>query len=257
MSELRRRVAATRLAPFAALPERLGGVARYDGAVLAASARGLGDVYKRQNLTYDLTDLNMEHLAWWVVGVVHCEVAEARAYFTEVLNDEVLRKHIVDTTLAHPRWRLADPVARYGRRVAWYAIVRHLQPGLVVETGTDKGLGSIVFAAALLRNGHGRLITMDINEDAGYLLSGQYAQVSEIQLADSISLLQNLREPVDLFIHDSLHTDDHETREFKAVAPVLTTRALVLSDNAHVTAALPRWSEEHHRHYLHFQEVPQ
>src|SRR5664280_3076696 len=90
MSELRRRVAATRLAPFAALPERLGGVARYDGAVLAASARWLFNSREHTNLTYDLTDLNMEHLAWWVAGVVHCEVAEARAYFTEVLNDEAV-----------------------------------------------------------------------------------------------------------------------------------------------------------------------
>ena len=45
---------------------------------------------------------------------------------------------------------------------------------------------------------------------------------------------------MDIFLHDSLHTFEHEAAELAAVGPRLTPNALVLSDNAHATDALMR-----------------
>lgn len=59
-----------------------------------------------------------------------------------------------------------------------------------------------------------------------------------------------------MFIHDSLHTYDFETKEFTAVGPNLSADAVILSDNAHDSAALSSWAEKTGRHYLFFKEQP-
>lgn len=207
------------------------------------------------NFTYELTGLNREHLAWFVATITSKPVAEIRGYFDELDGDEELREAVRSGTAASARRLLADPVARWHKRVGWYALVRALRPAHVVETGTDKGLGSLVFAAALLRNGAGQLTTVDTNSDAGYLITGRYAEVVDRRVGDSLSILSDLGD-VDLFLHDSLHTEAHETAEYQAVEPVLTPDALVLSDNAHVTPALPNWAEATGRRFLYFQEQP-
>jgi hypothetical protein len=45
---------------------------------------------------------------------------------------------------------------------------------------------------------------------------------------------------VDIFLHDSLHTFEHEAAELAGVEPRLTPNALLPSDNAHATDALMR-----------------
>jgi hypothetical protein len=162
---------------------------------------------------------------------------------------------VVDATRASPQHWLADSGVRFGRRIGWYAFIRANKPEHVVETGTDKGLGSVVIAAALLRNGAGRLTTIDNNPLSGYLISGQYATVTDRVIDDSLAALAAL-DRVDLFLHDSDHSAEHERREFEAIAPALTDRALVLSDNAHNTQELSRWAELTGRQYTFFDERP-
>ncbi|MFM8856998.1 MAG: class I SAM-dependent methyltransferase, partial [Actinomycetota bacterium] len=102
----------------------------------------------------------------------------------ELLQDQALRKHVETATRTSVRRGLADTEVRFGRRVGWYALVRAMKPGHVVETGTDKGLGSLVIAAALLRNGRGSLTTIDINPQAGYLLAHPYSDVVDRVVGD-------------------------------------------------------------------------
>jgi hypothetical protein len=54
-TRLSRRIAASPLASMAALPLRLGAVARYDSSVLGESARWLFQSKENTNFTYDLT----------------------------------------------------------------------------------------------------------------------------------------------------------------------------------------------------------
>jgi hypothetical protein len=61
---------------------------------------------------------------------------------------------------------------------------------------------------------------------------------------------------VDIFLHDSLHTFEHEAAELAAIGPRLTPTALVLSDNAHATDALMRWAEQSGRQFSFFREQP-
>jgi predicted O-methyltransferase YrrM len=253
---LRRRVARTRLAPLAAFPVRLSSVVRHNARTAGRSARWLVGSREHTNYTYDLTPRNLEHLAWWVALVTGEPVDRARGWIAEANEDTDLRAHVRETTARASRRGLADTTVRYGRRLGWYALVRAVRPERVIETGTDKGLGSVVLAAALLRNGSGRLSTLDVNPESGYLISGRYAEVVDRVIGDSVETLAAGREPVDVFLHDSLHTFEYETAEFTAVQPRLSAGALVLSDNAHESDALAAWAERTGRQFSFFAEQP-
>ena len=90
-----------------------------------------------------------------------------------------------------------------------------------METGVDKGLGSCVLSAALLRNhaeGHpGRYLGTDINPQAGWLFQGPYRKAGQILYGDSIESLQCLEGPIDLFINDSDHSAEYEEREYACI----------------------------------------
>ncbi|MEI8261966.1 MAG: class I SAM-dependent methyltransferase, partial [Actinomycetes bacterium] len=183
-------------------------------------------------------------------------VQACRSWIAEILGDESLQTHVYRMSISAGRRGLTDEKARIARRAGWYAVVRAMTPEHVVETGTDKGLGSLVIAAALLRNGKGLLTTMDINPDSGFLISDAFSDVIRIQRGDSISLLSQLTEPVDLFIHDSDHSAAHEAAEFRAVASHLAPSAIVLSDNSHITGELAEWAEATDRTFAFFREEP-
>ena len=257
MSEVRRRIARSRLAPAAALPMRIRAVTRENANLFRQSAKWLIKSREHTNFTYDLTPRNRGHLAWWVAAVTGADAEQAREYIQELDDDQELREHIEMATASSPRRRLADTDVRFARRAGWYAIVRALRPSHVMETGTDKGLGSCVLASALLRNGSGRLTTLDVNADSGYLITGRYAEAVDRVIGDSVAAIRTGSSPVDVFLHDSWHTYEHERAEFDAIATRLTGGAIVLTDNADVTDALLDWSSEHGRNFLYFAEKPE
>lgn len=253
---IRRTLAATRLAPIVALPPRLSMVGRYNARIAAASLQWLTGSREHTNLTYDLTAINLDHLAWFVANVARTPVCVAREFTQELLADDALREHIRSRTAGASRRGIADVAARYGRRLGWYSLVRALKPQHVVETGTDKGLGSCVLAAALLRNGSGRLTTIDINPESGYLIAPPYSNIITRVIGDSLKELETLPHSVDMFLHDSDHSPAYEAAEFTAIAPHLSKSSIMLSDNAHATSALATWAEANNWEFLFFDERP-
>jgi predicted O-methyltransferase YrrM len=258
---MRRAIARTPLAPVAAFPKRLARVARYDAKVLSVSARWLFTSREHHNYTYDLTRLSRVHLAWYVSVVCAVPVSRVREYFGELESNADLRSHIETTTARAARRGLADRKVRYARRIGWYAMIRASKPGHVVETGVDKGLGTCVLAAALLRNaeeGHaGRVTSLDINPAAGYLAQEKpWSGVVDLVIGDSVGSIGALSQPVDMFLHDSDHSVEHERREFEAAEPKLAEGALLVTDNAARTDVLARYAERTGRRFLAYREQP-
>lgn len=210
------------------------------------------------NYTYDLTTLNKRYLAAFISVVTDKSFQEITSYIEELENDKDLREHIRSTTLANPEKRFADLNARYGRRLGWYALARALKPKIIVETGVDKGLGSCVLAAALMRNEQdgfsGYYYGTDINPVAGYLLSGRYKKYGEILYGDSINSLTVFEPAIDIFINDSDHSDEYENREYAVIADKLSPNAFLVSDNARVSDMLLNFALETNRHFVFFQE---
>lgn len=178
-----------------------------------------------------------------------------RAWTQELDKDEDLIGELTRRLSTNPFRSINPAEPRWGRRSGWYALIRAIEPELVVEAGTHLGLGSCVIAAALLRNGHGRLVTIDVDADAGYLITEPWASVIDRRIGSSVDELASLRE-VGMFLHDSLHTYEYETSELAAIGPNLRPGAIVLSDNAHDSSALSDWAERTGRSYLFFREQP-
>lgn len=254
-SKLRRRLATSPIGRGAALPLRTLAVARYDARVIGRSLDWLVRNRETTNYTYDLDPLNVDQLCWFVSAATGAEIKEVRTWAQELEQDEELAAALTKRLSSNPTWRVCATEPHWARRLGWYAIVRAVQPDRVVETGTHLGLGSCVIAAALLRNGHGRLTTIDIDSDAGHLITEPWAGVIDRRIGSSLTELAAMRD-VDIFLHDSWHTYDYETRELAAVEANLRPRAIVLSDNAHDSAALSDWAERTGRHYLFFKEQP-
>ena len=155
----------------------------------------------------------------------------------------------------HRRGNEIDSHAFFGRRLGWYAIVRATKPSIVVETGTAKGLGSLVLAEALIKNKSGRLITIDIEPSSGLLIGPEYDGVVERITNDSLSAIAKIKQ-IDLFIHDSDHNAEHELRELNLLEGRLSKDGIVISDNAHSTTELEKFSIRHGRKFFCFQEQP-
>jgi predicted O-methyltransferase YrrM len=212
------------------------------------------------NYTYDLDPLNKRYLTSFVAVITGRPFSEIQGYISEIENDQALRSHIRVKSENSVEKYVTDPEARYGRRIGWYALIRATKPKVVVETGMDKGLGTCVMAAAILRNrleGHpGKIIAIDINPEAGFLFSGGYEKAGEFRVGDSLQKIQEISEPVDFFIHDSDHSAEHERRELSLVNEKLSPNALVLSDNADQTGELLDFAESSTRSYLFFADKP-
>ena len=254
-SKLHRYLATSPFARGAAVPKRAMVAARYDARVIGRSVDWLVRSRETTNFTYDLDPLNTDQLCWFVSAVTGAQISQVRGWMQELEDDTKLIDHLTSRLSSNPLRKVCATEPHWARRAGWYLIVRALQPDNIVETGTHLGLGSSVIAAALLRNGHGRLTTIDVDPEAGYLIGEPWSSVVDRRIGSSVEVLAELRE-VDMFLHDSLHTYDYETSELAAVGPNLTTDAIVLSDNAHDSAALSHWAERTGHHYLFFKELP-
>ncbi|MHB1510724.1 MAG: class I SAM-dependent methyltransferase [Acidimicrobiales bacterium] len=246
------------VAPLATFPARARTVTSYQWHQARRSWAWLVGSHEYTNFTYELTTENVAEMAWFVAAVTGLGFSESFGYIEELHDDQALLGHLRRAVADSPLRRVMDLEPRYGRRAAWYAIVRATRPRHVVETGVDKGLGSCVFAAALLRNAdeghHGRLTALDINRDAGALIGGEYASVIDLRFGDSIAILAASASPVDLFLHDSDHRYNHESAEYRAIARSLTESALVMTD--HGGLALSDFAKSSGRRFLVFREDP-
>jgi predicted O-methyltransferase YrrM len=211
------------------------------------------------NYTYDLEQRNLKHMVAFLSAVSGCSTSEIQKYVDEIVQDEELRAHILRLTERSRERHTADKEVRYGRRIGWYALVRAKKPKIVVETGVDKGLGSVVIAAALRKNASdnhpGQLVAIDINPAAGYLI-GAYVGVVKLVIKDSLAALNELGSGVDFFIHDSNHDAEFEASEYARVEPKLSSQAIVLSDNAEHTDELIKFAGKTGRNFLFFAEKP-
>lgn len=254
-SSTRAKILESRLLPLLVFPYRFRLIIRYLFGALKKSIPWLFRSKEFANFTYDLTPSNKEYLAWFIANVCDTSEGEIRGYFEELESNVGLQKYINDRLRQHRRGNEIDSEAFFGRRIGWYAIVRATKPKIVVETGTEKGLGSLVLAEALIKNGSGRLITIDMEPSSGLLIGPEYGGVIDRMIDNSLQAISKI-DRIDLFIHDSDHSAEHESRELKLLQSRLSAEGIVLSDNSHVTTELAKWSLEHGRRFVYFSEQP-
>jgi len=246
--------------PFLRIPKRvLYAMSYYNKKYIQILKWGMRS-RETANYTYDLTEQNILYLAQTISVVTRIDSKKIIEYINEARNNEQLKEHIISATMKSPHKEYADLRVDFGRRLGWYAFARTLKPKIIVETGVDKGLGSVLLCSALLKNKeegfNGFFYGTDINPEAGYLLSGKYAEAGKILYGDSIKTLSEFTEKIDLFINDSDHSADYEYREYITIRDKISENAILLGDNSHVSDKLAIFSIETKRNFLFFREEP-
>ena len=212
------------------------------------------------NYTYDLTERNILYLAQTISVITGVDSKKIIEYINEARNNEHLKEHIISATMKSPQKEYADLRVDFGKRLGSYAFARTMKPKIIVETGVDKGIGSVLLCSALLKNKEegfeGRFFGIDINPEAGYLLNGKYADVGRILYGDSINTLSQFTEKIDLFITDSDHSADYEYREYLTIRDKISENAVLLGSYSYTSDKLSIFSYETKRNFLFFREEP-
>jgi len=189
--------------------------------------------------------------------------------------ESILREPTLLQTEAMLRSRIdsipSDAVFRPGNcaepllgRVA-YVVCRALRPTTVLETGVAYGSSTTYLLAALGANRYGQLHSVDLPSilDPQARLVGQIIPDAlrsrwKLYLGASRRILPSVLKAigsVDVFLHDSLHTNRNMRAEFTAVTPYLGRPSVVLSDDVHFNHAFEDWARETARDWAQVRQI--
>lgn len=122
-----------------------------------------------------------------------------------------------------------------------YLICRFLKPSVVLETGVAYGVTSAFVLQALAVNGKGELWSVDLpplgleaDRYVGALIPTELRNHWHLRRGPSKRLLPKLLPtlgPLDLFIHDSLHTYRNMRWEFEMIWPLLRPGGVLIADD--------------------------
>jgi predicted O-methyltransferase YrrM len=124
---------------------------------------------------------------------------------------------------------------------ALWCLVRHSKPQRIIETGVARGIGSRFMLEALEANGTGHLWSIDLPPIvSGWHASSIAAVPQRLRSRWTFlrgasrrrlpALLKKISD-IDIFVHDSLHTDTNMRFEFASAWPALRPSGVLVSDD--------------------------
>lgn len=140
-------------------------------------------------------------------------------------------------------------------RIAW-CLARHLRPRRALETGVGRGLTTRVVLEALEHNGAGHLWSVDLPPllERGLAaqcgaavtpqLQGRWTLVAGSSRRVLAALLRDIA-PLDLFVHDSMHTTRNVSFELRRIWPALADGGAILLDDVERNRGLEVFLDEH------------
>jgi predicted O-methyltransferase YrrM len=151
-------------------------------------------------------------------------------YVKEAKEDAHINERMFEKT--GYKWKDIDPLG-----IVVYAVIRSIKPRVVVETGVQSGISSLYILRALQINGSGLLYSIDLPdrepERVGEAVPNNLRQNWHLFLGDSKVLLprgfEEIKMPVNIFLHDSLHTYEHMLFEFECCLKYLDKRGIIIS----------------------------
>ncbi len=186
---------------------------------------------------------------------------------------EVVRSHAF--TQSFDRYHSRDFTTMF-----LYVYVRTLRPEVIVETGISSGRSSTAILEALQKNGSGTLYSLDLPKltnsgqttvvhgeqgeyrqyipteakEPGWLVPASLQSQWNKILGDSNVTLPKLvatLSRIDVFFHDSDHTDRTMMHEFTVAWPKMPSKALLLADDVHASSAFDTFVRAESPQYTH------
>jgi predicted O-methyltransferase YrrM len=138
-----------------------------------------------------------------------------------------------------------EPLSTYNAREELLrvvgGIVKLIRPRTMVETGVAFGYTTATVLRAMRDNEQGHLHSIDLpplqydpDEPIGRAIPEELKDRWTLRLGDSRKLLEPVAAeaaPVDLFLHDALHTYSAQLREYRTVWPHLRSGGVLVSDD--------------------------
>jgi predicted O-methyltransferase YrrM len=173
-------------------------------------------------------------------------------YQHELLANRLLQRNYLG---AIEQGKIPQKYARYEDRILlseanvinFYALIREIEPSVVVETGTATGSMTSWILAALEANNKGQLISIDIpptsgrltmdmtvtKEEIGFLIPPEYHDRWTYIPGDAKVMLPKIlaENVVDVFFHDSLHTRTHMLFEYNTARCLMKPNTVLMSDD--------------------------
>ena len=149
---------------------------------------------------------------------------------------------------AYGGWDDGDP----GLARAVWCITAHLRPQRAVETGVARGITSRTILEGLARNGDGELWSIDLAPLHRSDLDAEIGFVVPAVRRDRWTLIEGSsrhRLPgllrrlggIDLFVHDSLHSERNIRFELEHAWPYVRAGGAVVVDDVHMNAGFHAW----------------
>lgn len=191
----------------------------------------------------------------FLAGICGTSPLQIRSYLDEPANTPLFADHLRGAE-AEFRALSIESADLFAKKVLnQYAAVRAVAPDCIVETGIANGVSASYLLLALQKNARGRLHSVGLADPAflpqgkspGWLVPSWLRGLWQPHLGDAREILPPLLArcgPIDIFIHDSLHTYEHMTWEFEAGFPSLRPGGLLFSDDALCNQAFADFAEK-------------
>jgi predicted O-methyltransferase YrrM len=205
--------------------------------------------YALQAVSRDLFSVDERFLS----SVTGTSVASIRRFMNEPFEERAFLDHMNESEPL-----LQDVVSAgaelYAKRVViQYAVVRAQKPNVVVETGVANGVSSAYLLLALHLNQKGHLHSIDVGDrsflppckETGWIVPGWLRNRWTLHMGDSRKLLPEVLgqfAEIDVFIHDSLHTQEHMKFEYEKAYPSIRSGGVLISDDALWNPAFPEFA---------------
>lgn len=178
------------------------------------------------------------------------EIEDRRVVLSD--SDEVV---VIDLTAHVPGIRFETTVGEWGSGAAvdpprgrlLFALVRELRPTRCLELGTNMGISSAYVAAALGLNDDGRMISVDMVEQASQRASQHHSQLGLDRAEFRTGLFQDLLAPslgelggCDFAFIDGDHREESTIKYFEHIAAAMASDAVMVFDNVAGTDEMER-----------------
>lgn len=209
-------------------------------------------------LCRSLNQMSLEQLATYL----HIAATDIEKLYEELLNDhEFLNQINQQIVKVRPFYQYGicrhthlDSVDWFAiQRILLYILVRLYRPSVCLETGVFYGGTTCFLLNALRKNGHGKLISIDLPAttisadqrhhlvgnsenippelDIGFLIPNLYKERWTLIKGDSLEEIPKIQEPIDFYSHDSEHSYEFIRTEMELVWKKLTPNATLIADD--------------------------
>lgn len=190
-----------------------------------------------------ITPLHRKHLDYYVERQLLVREGVARALDRDILSINVEFEKLPDFLVGEKqdpgmmtKWSATSELA-----ATTYAIIKLLQPELVVETGVGAGVSSWTILKAMDENNKGKLISIDLPTpntellpQVGYLVPSELRYRWDLRTGSSQRFLPLILEEmteIDVFLHDSRHSYSNQLLEYQTAWPYIRSGGMLISDD--------------------------